>query len=384
MMAYRSRSLGSELDELRAAGRAFAQREIEPIAEAAERTERFPLPLFQLAGGYGFIGSHYPKEVGGGGGTIAGAMVLREEFSYSSVGISSGLGHQDHVGTAYLFRFGDAAQIDRWLRPALSGKFVIAMAVTEPDAGSDVRRILTRARQQDDGTWVISGRKTFITNGPIADAIAVVARIDGADDRFGVFVVERSDPGYECERTLLKLGCRSSEVGELVFEDVVLTADRMLSPDGGSELGDVLDVLIRGRVLVAASALGLARRAFDEGLVYAKQRHAFGRAIGRFQEISMKFAEASARIRAAELLAYDTAALFDERSEMPEVECSQAKLFTAETAVWVVDQMMRVFGGAGFMSETLIERLYRDARFFTIVEGTAEIQHRIIASRLGL
>lgn len=381
---YQPRTLSPELDELRAVGRAFAKREIEPISEAAEREERFPLRLFELAGRNGFIGSHYPEEVGGGGGTIASAMVLREEFSYSSVGISSGLGHQDHVGTAYLHRFGDAAQIDRWLRPALAGQFVIAMAVTEPDAGSDVRRMRTRARRLEDGAWVVTGRKTFITNGPIANGIAVVARIDCTDDRFGVFVVERGDPGFECERTLPKLGCRSSEVGELVFDDVTLPADRMLSPEGGSFLADVLDVLVRGRVLVAASALGLARRAFDEGLAYAKQRHAFGKPISRFQEISMKFAEASTRIRAAELLTYDTAALFDERSEVPELECSQAKLLAAETAVWVVDQMMRVFGGAGFMSESLIGRLYRDARFFTIVEGTAEIQHRIIARHLGL
>lgn len=383
-MTYQPRSLGPELDALRAVGRSFAQNEIEPIAEDAERAERFPLSMFPLAGRNGFIGSHYPEQVGGGGGTIAAAMVLREEFSYSSVGISSGLGHQDHVGTAYLHRFGNSEQIDRWLRPALAGEFVIAMAVTEPDAGSDVRRIRTRARRQENGTWVLSGRKTFITNGPIANAIAVVARVDGTDDRFGVFVVERGDSGYECERTLPKLGCRSSEVGELVFDDVVLTPDRMLSPDGGSVLDDVLDVLIRGRVLVAASALGLARRAFDEGIAYARQRHAFGRPIGRFQEISMKFAEASTRIRAAELITYDTAALFEDRQEVPVLECSQAKLFTAETAVWVVDQMMRVFGGAGFMSESRIERLYRDARFFTIVEGTAEIQHRIIASHLGL
>ena len=243
----------------------------------------------------------------------------------------------------------------------------------------------TRARREDDGSWVVSGRKTFITNGPIADAIAVVARIEGTDDCYGVFVVLRSDERYACERTLSKLGCLSSEVGELVFADVRLAPDRMLSPEGGGALEDVLDVLIRGRVLVAASALGLARRAFDLGLEYARQRHAFGRPIGRFQDISMKFAEASARIRAAELITYDTAARFDDGGgEAPVLECSQAKLFAAETAVWVVDQMMRVFGGAGFMRESLIERLYRDARFFTIVEGTAEIQHWIIASRLGL
>lgn len=375
-------SLSPELEELRKAARSFADREIDPLVEEAERSERFPQQLFRAAGRNDFIGTHYPLEVGGGGGGIMAAMVIREEFSYSSVGISSGLGHQDHVGTAYLNRFGSQEQIDRWLKPALAGDFVIAMAVTEPDAGSDVRRMRTRARRED-GEWIVSGRKTFITNGPIADAIVVVARLKG-DDRFGVFVVLRGDVGYQCERTLAKMGCRSSEVGELVFDDVRIPDGRRLSPEGGSSLDDVLDVLIRGRVLVAASAIGLARRAFDVGLEYAKTRQAFGRPIGRFQEISMKFAEASTMIRAAHLLAYSTGELFEQSDQAPILECSQAKLFAAETAVSVVDQMMRVFGGMGFMQETVIERLYRDARFFTIVEGTSEIQHRIIASQLGL
>lgn len=375
-------SLGSDLDELRRSARSFAVREIDPLIEEAEHTEHFPLQLFPAAGRNDFIGTHYPVEVGGGGGGIMAAMVIREEFSYSSVGISSGLGHQDHVGTAYLNRFGTPEQIDRWLRPALAGDFIIAMAITEPDAGSDVRRMRTRARPEGDD-WVISGRKTFITNGPIADAIVVVARLESTD-RFGVFVVHRGDVGYQCERSLLKMGCRSSEVGELVFDDVRVQDSRRLSPQGGSSIDDVLDVLIRGRVLVAASALGLARRAFDVGMDYAKAREAFGRPIGRFQEISMKFAEASTMIRAAHLLTYSTGELFGQSDDTPVLECSQAKLFAAETAVSVVDQMMRVFGGMGFMQETVIERLYRDARFFTIVEGTAEIQHRIIASQLGL
>ncbi|EAR23682.1 acyl-CoA dehydrogenase (acd-9) [marine actinobacterium PHSC20C1] len=376
-------SLGTDLDELRQVARAFADREIESRVDEAESAEHFPTELFRLAGANGFIGSHYPVDVGGGGGGIAAAMVLREEFSYSSVGISSGLGHQDHVGTAYLHRFGSPEQIDRWLRPALAGEFVIAMAVTEPDAGSDVRRMRSKARREGN-EWVITGRKTFITNGPLADGIAIVVRLADTTDRFGVFVVLRGDPGYQCERTLGKMGCNSSEVGELVFDDVRVGPDRMLSPEGGSSLEDVLDVLVRGRVLVAASALGLARRAFDVGMEYAKQREAFGRPIGRFQEISMKFADASTAIRAAHLITYDTAALLERDSTVPVLECSQAKLFASETAVMVVDQMMRVFGGAGFMQSSVIERLYRDARFFTIVEGTVEIQHRIISSHLGL
>jgi alkylation response protein AidB-like acyl-CoA dehydrogenase len=375
-------ALGADLDRLRSSARDFAQGEILPRVAEAEATETFPRDLFEIAGSAGFIGAHYPVAVGGRGAALRSAMIVREEFSYRSVGISSGLGHQDHVGTAYLHRFGTADQQAEWLRPALAGRVVIAMAITEPDAGSDVRRMRTSARRTDAG-WVISGRKTFITNGPLADAIVVTARLEDSD-RFGVFIVRRSDVGFVCERTFAKLGCRSSEVGELVFNDVHVADDRRLSPPAGSPLGDILDVLIVGRLLVAASALGLARRALDLGLDRAVSRRTFGEPIGRRQEISMKFAQATTQLRAAELLAYHAASVYAQSGTVPVLECSQAKLLAAEVACDVTDQMMRVFGGAGFLAESEIERLYRDARFFTIVEGTAEIQHRIIAAQLGI
>ncbi|MBN9323548.1 MAG: acyl-CoA dehydrogenase [Delftia acidovorans] len=143
-------------------------------------------------------------------------------------------------------------------------------------------------------------------------------------------------------------------------------------------------MLIRGRVLIAAASLGVASAAFDLGLAYAKERTAFGRPIGKFQEISMKFAEADARIAAARMLTYRAAVLCDTRDEVPVRECAHAKLVASETALWVVDQMMRVFGGAGFMQGSVIERLFRDVRYFQIVEGTTEIQHRILAKALGL
>jgi len=375
-------ALNEELDELRKAARAFALREIAPRVDAAERAEKFPRDLFTSAGEQGFIGTHYPVTVGGGGGDLRTALVIREEFSYVSVGLSSGLGHQDHVGTAYLHKFGSAQQHDRWLRPALAGEFIIAMAITEPDGGSDVRSMRTTARRTADG-WTISGRKTFITNGPLADGVAVTARI-AETDRYGVFIVLQSDPGFVSERTFHKLGCRSSEVGELVFDNVTVPDDRRLSPPEGGMLADILDVLIVGRAIIAASAVGLARRAIDLGMSYARTRHAFGRPIAAHQEISMKFARASAMLRAAELLAYHAAQSYASTGVVPVLECSQAKLVAAETAVEITDQMMRVFGGIGYMAEAEIERLYRDVRFFTVVEGTAEIQHRIIASELDL
>ncbi len=373
--------LPSEVEDFRGSARAFAERDVAPLAEHAEQTGTFPIELFKRAGDLGLLGLQFDSEWGGSEAGLLPDMIFREEVSRVCAGIAAGLGIQGQIGTAYLARHGSVEQKDRWLRPALAGELITAWAVTEPDAGSDVRSIRTSVRKDGD-SFVLNGRKTFITNGPIAGAIGVVAKQE--DDQFAVFVVEAGDEGYSCERTLEKLGCRSSQVGELVFDNVRLDESRRLSPPEGSTVEAILDVLIRGRVLIAAASLGVAGKAFDLGLAYAKQREAFGRPIGRFQEISMKFAEADARIAAARLLTYRAAHLCDVRTEVPIRECAQAKLIASETAIWVVDQMMRVFGGFGFMREAPIERLYRDVRYFQIVEGTTEIQHRILAKELGL
>lgn len=373
--------LPPEIEEFRATARAFAERDVAPLVDVAEDSATFPVQLFKRAGDLGLLGLQFDSEWGGSDAGLLPDMIFREEVSRVCAGIAAGLGIQGQIGTAYLAKHGSAEQKDRWLRPALAGDLITAWAVTEPDAGSDVRSIRTRVTPDGNG-FVLNGRKTFITNGPMAGAIGVVAKQE--NDRFAVFIVESGDEGYECERTLEKLGCRSSQVGELVFENVRLDESRRLSPPDGSTIDEILDVLIRGRVLIAAASLGVAEAAFDLGLAYAKQREAFGRPIGRFQEISMKFAEADARIAAARLLTYRAAHLCDVSERIPVRECAQAKLIASETAVSVVDQMMRVFGGIGFMREAPIERLYRDVRYFQIVEGTTEIQHRILAKELGL
>ncbi|EAR23697.1 butyryl-CoA dehydrogenase [marine actinobacterium PHSC20C1] len=373
--------LPTEVEEFRQSARAFAEREVAPLVDEAERTSTFPVQLFKRAGDLGLLGLQFDPEWGGAGAGLLPDLIFREEVSRVCAGIAAGLGIQGQIGTAYLARHGSSEQKDRWLRPALAGDLITAWALTEPDAGSDVRAIRTRVSRDGD-TFILNGRKTFITNGPTAGAIGVVAR--QSDDRFAVFVVEAGDEGFECERVLEKLGCRSSQVGELVFDNVRLDESRRLSPPEGSSIEAILDVLIRGRVLIAAASLGVASAAFDMGLAYAKEREAFGRPIGRFQEISMKFAEADARIAAARLLTYRAAHLCDTRDAVPIRECAQAKLIASETALWVVDQMMRVFGGMGFMRGSPIERLYRDVRYFQIVEGTTEIQHRILAKELGL
>ena len=367
-----------ELESFRDVVRRFAQDEVAPLVDEAERTASTPRVLVQRAGELGLLGIQFDPIDGGAGAGILGAAIAREELSYVCAGISSTLGHQDHVGTKYLVLHADDEQRERWLFPATQGKIVTSWAVTEPDAGSDVRSIRTTARPAGDG-WIIRGAKTFITNGPIADAVQVVTRLEGSD-LFGVFVVEREDEGF-ASRQLAKLGLRSSHVGELVFDDVEIKDDRKLSPPGGASIKDILDVLTEGRVLVAASALGIAQAAFDEALAYTQQREVFGHKV---EEMSTKLAEADALLAACRLMTYRTAHMCDVSSRTPLRECSQAKLFVSESALHIVDQMMRVFGGTCFTQESTIERLYRDVRFAQIVEGTSEIQHRILARQLGL
>ncbi|MBN9607512.1 MAG: acyl-CoA dehydrogenase family protein [Actinomycetales bacterium] len=373
--------LPAEIEDFRASARAFAERDVAPLVEEAERTGTFPLELFAKAGSAGLLGLQFEERWGGSDAGLLPDMIFREEVSRVCAGIAAGLGIQGQIGTAYLARFGSDEQKERWLRPAIAGEVITAWGLTEPDAGSDVRSIRTTVEADGSGV-ILRGRKTFITNGPIAGAIGVVAK--QANGKFAVYMVEAGDEGYAVDRTLEKLGCRSSQVGELVFDNVRLDESRRLSPPDGSEIDEILDVLIRGRVLIAAASLGVASAAFDLGLAYAKERTAFGRPIGKFQEISMKFAEADARIAAARMLTYRAAVLCDTRDEVPVRECAHAKLVASETALWVVDQMMRVFGGAGFMQGSVIERLFRDVRYFQIVEGTTEIQHRILAKALGL
>ncbi|MBW7929498.1 MAG: acyl-CoA dehydrogenase family protein, partial [Fimbriimonadaceae bacterium] len=266
--------LPSEVEDFRGSARAFAERDVAPLAEHAEQTGTFPIELFKRAGDLGLLGLQFDSEWGGSEAGLLPDMIFREEVSRVCAGIAAGLGIQGQIGTAYLARHGSVEQKDRWLRPALAGELITAWAVTEPDAGSDVRSIRTSVRKDGD-SFVLNGRKTFITNGPIAGAIGVVAK--QGDDQFAVFVVEAGDEGYSCERTLEKLGCRSSQVGELVFDNVRLDESRRLSPPEGSTVEAILDVLIRGRVLIAAASLGVAGKAFDLGLAYAKQREAFGR-----------------------------------------------------------------------------------------------------------
>jgi alkylation response protein AidB-like acyl-CoA dehydrogenase len=374
--------LPEELQMFRESAREFARREVAPLVEEAERTERTPRDLFYKAGEAGLLGIRYPEELGGSGAGVLAEAILREELGYVCSGIAAALSVSSHLGTYPIYAFGNDEQRKRYLVPALKGEIVTAFGLTEPNAGSDVRGIQAKATKDDDG-WVLNGTKTFITNAPIADYVIVVAYTDPSAgiDGMALFAVDMALEGVSVNR-IKKMGNLSSEIGEVVLQDVRVPHDSCLGGERGA-FKKVMKTLNIGRVVVSGGAIGVAQAALDGAVEYAKDRTAFGQTIGSFQGVSFPLAKAKATIEAARLAVWRAAWLFDQDRD-PVEETSIAKLLAGEAALDVTDKAIRVFGGYGYMREYPIERHYRDARYFAIVEGTQEIHQRVIARQLGL
>lgn len=352
------------------------------MVDESEARERTPRELFERAGKAGFLGIRYPAEIGGAGAGCLAETILREELGYVCSGLASALSVTSHLGTYPIHAFGSRDQQERYLVPCLSGRKISAFALTEPDAGSDVRAIRTRAERSSHG-WTITGRKTFITNAPLADFMIVVAYVDpaAAIEGMGMFIVDLPAKGVSINR-LSKMGNLSSEIGEVVLDAVKVPEEALVGEPQGT-FKQVMKTLNVGRVVVSGGAVGLAQAALDAAVSYARDRVAFGSPIGSYQGVAFPLARAAAMLESARLAVYKAAWLFDEGRD-PVLETSIAKLLAAETALYVTDKAIRTFGGYGYMRESAIERYYRDARYFAIVEGTQEIHQRVIASRLGL
>lgn len=374
--------LPEEIVMFRDAARDFARREIAPVVEEAERAERTPRDLFLKAGAAGFLGVRYPESLGGSGASCLAEAVLREEFGYVCSGLAAALSVSSHLGTFPIHEFGTPEQKESYIVPALKGAKVSAFGLTEPNAGSDVRGIQTKA-VQGDGGWILNGTKTFITNAPIADFMIIVGYTDPSAgiDGMGLFIVDVPAEGLQINR-IAKMGNLSSEIAEVVLDDVFVPHEACLGGERGA-FKKVMLTLNVGRVLVSGGAVGVAQAALDSAVEYAKDRAAFGSPIGSYQGVSFPLARAKATVDAARLAVYRAAWMFDQ-GRKPVMETSVAKLLAGEAAVDVTDKAIRIFGGYGYMREYPIERYYRDARYFAIVEGTQEIHQRVIARALGL
>lgn len=372
-----------EHEQLRDSIRRFVVKELQPHAEEWEETT-FPNWAFERMGELGFLGLDKPTAYGGQGGDYYSSLVLAEEIVHAhSGGLAMGLAVQTDMAMPPILAFGTEEQKQEWAVPAIAGKKILCLGITEPDAGSDVKGIKTRAVRDGD-EYVINGSKTYITNGHRADVIVLVTKTDpdAGYDGFSLFLVPMDAPGVIREKKLQKMGMHASDTALLAFQDVRVPASAMLGQEGKG-FYHIMWELQGERLIGAAGCVAGAQNCFDRTLQYAKDRNAFGRSIGRFQVIRHKFAEMATKIETARQLVYTTAWRF-QNGEYPVREISMAKLYAARIACEVADECIQIHGGAGYMKEYGVERVWRDMRLNRIGAGTDEIMLDVIGRSYGL
>jgi alkylation response protein AidB-like acyl-CoA dehydrogenase len=372
-----------EHEQLRESITNFALKELAPHADEWEETT-FPDSVFRRMGELGFLGLDKPEKYGGQGGDYFSAMVLGEAISNANCGgLSMGVAVQTDMAMPPILKFGTEEQKQEWVVPAIKGEKILCLGITEPDAGSDVSGIKTRAVRDGD-EFVINGSKTYITNGHRAHVIVLVTKTDpdAGYDGFTLFLVPMDAPGVIREKKLQKMGMHASDTALLAFQDVRVPASAMLGEEGKG-FYHIMWELQGERMIGAAGCVAGAQKCFDRTLEYAKEREAFGKAIGHFQVIRHKFAEMATKIESARQLVYVTAWRFA-NGEYPVREISMAKLHSARVACEVADECIQIHGGAGYMKEYNVERVWRDMRLNRIGAGTDEIMLEVIGRSYGL
>ncbi len=372
-------------DELRASVRRFVEKELAPNVDEWEDEGYFPDWVFRRCGELGFLGLHFPEEWGGSGGDLATMIVFVEELSRcGALAVAMALSVQTDMATPALAEFGTDDQRERYLRPAIAGEKIAAIAITEPDAGSDVAGITTRGVRDSD-TWIVNGRKMFITNGQRADFLTCVVKTDADAGHRGVslFLIDTDLPGVSVSRTLKKLGMRSSDTAEIALDDVAVPHANLIGLEPGQGFSQLMWQLQYERLASAAASVGHAEKTIEDTIAFARDRKTFGKPIGEHQVIAHMLADAATELEAARALLYDVAWRIM-HGEYPVAEISMAKKFAARMDHRVVDACLQVHGGAGYMEEYPVSRAYRDARLYRIGAGTDEIMNNVIAKRLGI
>ncbi|MCE7793693.1 acyl-CoA dehydrogenase [Salipaludibacillus sp. CUR1] len=363
--------------------RDFAQKEIAPIAEEIDRTERFPIENFKKMGELGLLGIPFPEEYGGSGGDTLSYILAVEEIGKACG--STGLSYAAAVslGASPLYAFGTEEQKKEHLVPLAKGESLGAFGLTEPNAGSDAGGTRTKAELKGD-KYVINGEKCWITNASFARTVIVTA-VTGKDDRgknkISAFIVPTDSPGLTIRSEYEKMGVRGSNTTELVLEDVEVPEEDILG-DPSKGFNQFLYTLDGGRISIAALALGIGKAAYEAALQYSNERKQFGKLIGSFQAIQFKLADMAMELELASNMVYKAAWLKDQKKPFKK-EAAMAKLFASESATRACNQALQIHGGYGYMREYHIERYLRDAKLMEIGEGTSEIQRLVIAREIG-
>lgn len=375
-------SLTDEQKQIVEAARKFARNEFPRIARECDREEKFPREVWQKAGELGFMGIFTSPEYGGLGlGCLEHAMVM-EEFWRVDPGVGNIL--LAVFGAEILGNFGTPEQKGKYLTPVAEGKAIIGCAITEPNAGSDIFGVRTRAVKIANN-YVINGSKQFITNGSIADFLLVFC-LTNPDakkpmQRFSFLLVERGRKGFTANKLKGKMGIRASDTAELAFDDVEVPEENLIGATEGEGFAQVMHLFNINRMVAAAQGVGVAQGALDKAVAYIRERTQFGAPLASFQGLQFKIAEMAARVESARLLYHKAAWLMD-NGHVDRKLVSIAKLVAGETAVRVTDEALQLHGGYGYMDEYDVERFYRDAKIVEIYEGTKEIEKITIAREI--
>lgn len=364
----------------------FAENEVKPLAIETDETEQFPAETVAKMQKIGFMGIPIPKEFGGQGCDTLTYVMCVEELS--KVCATTGVIVSAHTSLCCdpILTYGTAEQKEKYLKPLAGGEMLGAFALTEPGAGTDAQGAQTKAVLDGD-EWVLNGSKCFITNGKVADIYIVIAVTDIVEDKrgrkkklFSAFIVPKTAPGFSFGTKEKKMGIRGSSTYELIFQDCRIPKENMLGPQGKG-FGIAMHTLDGGRIGIAAQALGIAEGALDRAVEYVKERKQFGRPIGAFQNTQFQLADMATRVEAAKMLVYK-AAEAKATKKVYSVEAAQAKLFAAETAMYVTTKAVQLLGGYGYIREYEVERMMRDAKITEIYEGTSEVQRMVISGDL--
>ena len=372
----------AEQESFRSSVARFVDTEVVPAAEAIDQGGQFPAALFRRVGELGYFGLRYPEAYGGADADMVTYCLFAEELARGSLSLAASAAMQSLMGTYFIYRYGAEALRTRYLVPALRGDLVTTFALTEPNAGSDLGDLGTRAERRVD-KWVLNGTKTWVTSAPVADVLTVAAKTSAERGlkNIALFLLDRASMrGITLGKPIDKIAVRGSVTGEILLDDVEVPDEHCLGGDtGGAEkIGTILAEI---RVMTAALSVGLARAAYDAALAYARQRRTFGKPIVEHQAIAFKLADMLTSLHAAALVTYQAAAAID--AGRPVVrEAAMAKLFASETAVHITDEATRIFASYGLAMEYPVQRYFRDARFLLPGGGTSEILRLVISRDL--
>jgi alkylation response protein AidB-like acyl-CoA dehydrogenase len=361
--------------------RNFAEKEIQPFVKESDEKGEWPEELTKKLAEMGLLGIVIPPEYSGAGYSNVDYVIILEEISKVDPSVGLVVAAHNSLCSNHLNLFGNEEQKKKYLTRLASGQTLGAWGLTEAEAGSDAAALKTKARKEGD-YWVLDGTKLFITNGSLAEILVVMAATDPEKGRKGIsaFIVEKGTKGFKSGKKEDKLGVRSSDTSELIFEDAKIPAKNIIGKEGEG-YKQAMAILDGGRVSIAGFSLGIAAGALESSLKYAKERSQFDQPIANFQAIQWMLADGFTELEAARLLTYRAAFIEDQGKKIPK-ESAIAKLFSSELAVKASSMAVQIFGGYGFTKDYPVEKFYRDSKLATIGEGTSEIQRWIIAQKV--